>query len=82
MTPPASHTHSAATAREREGLGDHRLRELHRSLRQRLRPLRPLPLHLPLPPDLVELEAGEARELRLAVLSYKSWMRCQLQYRC
>jgi hypothetical protein len=27
----------------------------------------PAALHLPLPPDLVELEAGEARELRLAV---------------
>ena len=27
----------------------------------------PLPLHLPLPPNLVELEAGEARELRLTV---------------
>ena len=57
MTPPASHTHSAATAREREGLGDHRLRERYRSLRQRLHPLRPLalPLHLPLPPDHVRL---------------------------
>ena len=58
-TPPASraHTHSATR------LGDHRLRELHRPLRQRLCPSRPLPLHLPLPPDLVELEASEARVL-------------------
>ena len=64
--PPHAHTHST-TAREHERLGDHRLRELHRSLRQRLRPPRPLPLHLPLPPHLVELEAGEACVLRLAV---------------
>ena len=34
---------------------------------ERLRPLPPLPLHLPLPPNLVKLEAGEARELRLTV---------------
>ena len=55
---PHAHTPSATTARERERLGDHRLRELHRPLGQRIRPPRPLPLHLPLPPDLVELERG------------------------
>ena len=33
-------------------------------LRQPLRPLPPLSLHLPLPPNLVELEAGEARRTR------------------
>ena len=46
---PHAHTPSATTARERERLGDHRLRELHRPLGQRIRPPRPLPLHLPLP---------------------------------
>ena len=65
---PASQPHSLShTTRERTRQGNHRLRELHRPLRQRLRPLPPLPLHLPLPPNLVELEAGEARELRLTV---------------
>jgi hypothetical protein len=58
-TPSATHT------RERTRQGNHRLRDLHRPLRQRLRPLPPLLLHLPLPPNLVKLEAGEARELRL-----------------
>ena len=37
------------------------------SLAQRLRPLPHLSLHLPLPPNLVKQEAGEARELRLTV---------------
>ena len=36
-TPPASHAHTRAATR----LGDHRLRDLHRPLRQRLRPSRP-----------------------------------------
>ena len=41
-------THSTATpTRERARQWNHRLRELHRPLRQRLRPLPPLPLHLP-----------------------------------
>ena len=66
-TPPRRHsrahthqdTHSTDTpTRERARQWNHRLRELHRPLRQRLRPLPPLPLHLPLPPNLVELEAG------------------------
>ena len=72
MTPPASHAHTHSATR----LGDHRLRELHRPLRQRLRPSRPLPLHLPLPPDLVELEAGETRVLRLTVA-----VACHLSHR-
>ena len=42
--------------RERSRQGNHRLRDLHRPLHQRLRPLPPLPLHLPLSPNLVELE--------------------------
>ena len=54
---------SATPTRERSRQGNHRLRDLHRPLRRRLRPLPPLLLHLPLPPNLVELEAGEAREL-------------------
>ena len=48
----------ATPTRERTRQGNHRLSELHRPLRQRLRPLPPLPLHLPLSPNLVELEAG------------------------
>ena len=64
----ATQTHTSATpTRERTRQGNHRLRDLHQPLRQRLRPLPPLLLHLPLPPHLVKLEAGEARELRLAV---------------
>ena len=61
-----THTHTscqnpsarATPTRERTRQGNHRLSELHRPLRQRLRPLPPLPLHLPLSPNLVELEAG------------------------
>ena len=56
------HTPSATPTRERARQGNHRLRELHRPLRQRLvRPLPPLLLHLPLPPNLVELEADSHR---------------------
>ena len=65
---PQVHTHThtscqnpsarATPTRERTRQGNHRLSELHRPLRQRLRPLPPLPLHLPLSPNLVELEAG------------------------
>ena len=62
-----SHTPSATPQPcERAGQLNHHLRdmlrELHRPLRQRLRPLPPLLLHLPLTPHLVKLEAGEARE--------------------
>ena len=45
--PHHSHTHSATPTRERARQWNHRLRELHRPLCQRLRPLPPLPLHLP-----------------------------------
>ena len=57
-TPPQPPQRASAPARQ----GNHRLRDLHRPLRERLRPLPPLLLHLPLPPHLVKLEAGEARE--------------------
>ena len=58
---PSRHTPSATPTRERTRQGNHGLRDLHRPLRQRLRPLPPLLLHLPLPPHLVKLvEAGEA----------------------
>ena len=40
---------SATPTRERSRQGNHRLRDLHRPLRRRLRPLPPLLLHLPLP---------------------------------
>ena len=69
-SPHDSHTHSATPTREdaRSPVEPSPVRELHRlHLRERLRPLPPLPLHLPLPPNLVKLEAGEARELRLTV---------------
>ena len=79
--PHHSHTHSATPTRERARQWNHRLRELHRPLRQRLRPLPPLPLHLPLPPNLVELEAGEARELRLTV-SVPQLLVCPGSARC
>ena len=46
--PPLTHTRSAP---ELVGRQDPRLRELHRQLRPRLSPLRPLALHLPLAPD-------------------------------
>ena len=49
--PQTSRPHSLSHHRARaRAPGDHRLRELHRPLRQRIRPPRPLPLHLPLPP--------------------------------
>ena len=57
-THTSRYTPSATPTRERTRQGNHRLRKLHRPLRQRLRPLPPLPLHLPLSPNLVELEAG------------------------
>ena len=77
---------SATPTRERSRQGNHRLRDLHRPLRRRLRPLPPLLLHLPLPPNLVELEAGEARELPgrhvislagvVAIISLRAGTRC------
>ena len=57
-THPSRHTPSATPTRERTRQGNQGLRDLHRPLRQRLRPLPPLLLHLPLPPHLVKLEAG------------------------
>ena len=44
-THPSRHTPSATPTRERTRQGNHRLRDLHRPLRQRLRPLPPLLLH-------------------------------------
>ena len=41
-TKPSRHTPSAPPTRERTRQGNHRLRDLHRPLRQRLRPLPPL----------------------------------------
>ena len=49
---------NATPARMEHG---NRLRELYRPLRQRLRPPCPLPLHLPLPPNLVDRAGGGRR---------------------
>ena len=71
--PHHSHTHSATPTRERTRQWNHRLRELHRPLRQRLRPLPPLLLHLsmhlPLSPNLVELAAPWPSGVRRALTS-------------
>ena len=73
-SPHDSHTHSATPTRVRaSALASGTIAcasstdSTSANLRERLRPLPPLPLHLPLPPNLVKLEAGEARELRLTV---------------
>ena len=67
------HTPSATPTRERTRQGNHRLRDLHRPLRQRLRPLPPLLLHLPLPPNS-RPTSSSWRRVRPA--------NCDWRYRC